>query len=415
MMRAYERSAAARFNAVSRRGALASLVAVTASVALGGGARARPADGLHVLVAPTGASITLERAFASGDLAAAAPNAELSVFGATRRVAGRHRRRAGAAFLDFPHVPANLANRGLPIRLLALLGSGHLYVVTAGGGVSPRSRTSPAGRFSLSSATTCPISCFAPARRWRGSTPTPISNFSYVQSSMEAAQMLAAGRRRNDDGALRADSDGGDRDGGERGPRRCARADQFSAGVERASAAAGACPMVGVAVQTSLVDESPELIEALGEGAAGREGLGARQPGRRRRSRRKDDGHESAPVFIKALPAINLDYRSAADGAPRSRGFLFDASSPTRPTRWQVNCPADDFLSARVRARGQRSETLWTGVGVRGGARRVGARPRDLRAVRAAGGAGGGARARDGLLSRRDSGARACLDRVASL
>ena len=72
-------------------------------------------------------------------------------------------------------VPANLFNRGLPVKLLAILGTGHLTIVTS----DPKIKTLAdlAGKPVLGFfAMTCRISSFAPPPEWRGSIPTRISN-----------------------------------------------------------------------------------------------------------------------------------------------------------------------------------------------------------------------------------------------
>ncbi len=337
MMRAYERSAAARFNAVSRRGALASLVAVTASVVLGGGARARPADGLHVLVAPTGASITLERAFASGDLAAAAPNAELSVWrdnDALRAaiVAGQAR-----LFSTPTHVPANLANRGLPIRLLALLGSGHLYVVTAEEGVA--SFKDLAGRPVLAFfRNDMPDLVFRACAKMEGLDPDADLKLSYVQSSMEAAQMLAAGRATT---AVLSEPTATAAIGMAASEGRTLRRAINLQQVWSAHRGGRGVPMVGVAVQTSLVDESPELIEALGKALPAAKDWALANPADAGALAEKTMGMK-APVFIKALPAMNLDYRSAA-AARRDLEDFYSTLIAYAPDALAGKLPADDF------------------------------------------------------------------------
>ena len=83
---------------------------------------AKPTDDLEILAAPTGASITVARALDSGALAEAAPNATFRLWrdpDALRAgiVSGRT-----LLFSTPTNLPANLANRGLPIKLLCVLG-----------------------------------------------------------------------------------------------------------------------------------------------------------------------------------------------------------------------------------------------------------------------------------------------------
>ena len=91
--------------------------------------------GLEILAAPTGASIVLMEFLASGALQKAAPGATFNLWRTTDDlraaiVSGRTK-----LFSTPTHVPANLAARGMPLKMLALLGMGHLAVVTADDGI----------------------------------------------------------------------------------------------------------------------------------------------------------------------------------------------------------------------------------------------------------------------------------------
>src|SRR5262245_7699398 len=87
---------------------------------------AAPAQGLQILCAPNGASLVLIRLLESGGLSAAAPGATSQVWRSTDEL------RAGIVsgrtqlFTTPTHVPANLFNRGLPVKLLCILSRGHL-------------------------------------------------------------------------------------------------------------------------------------------------------------------------------------------------------------------------------------------------------------------------------------------------
>ena len=177
----------------SRRDALAGLLGLGLAWTTGGRAFARPVEGLEILAAPTGASITLARVVDSGALATAAPNASFRLWRDNDElragvVSGRTR-----LFSTPTHVPANLANRGLPIRLLCLLGAGHLYIVTAEESVAQFKDLAgkPVLGFFRGD---MPDLVFRAAAKMEGLDPDKDLRLSYVQGGMEAAQMLAAGK-----------------------------------------------------------------------------------------------------------------------------------------------------------------------------------------------------------------------------
>ena len=90
-------------------------------------------------------------------------------------------------------VPANLFNRGLPVKLLAILGTGHLTIVTS----DPKIKTLAdlAGKPVLGFFRhDMPDLVFRAAARMEGLDPDKDFKLSYVGMPMEAAQMLAAGR-----------------------------------------------------------------------------------------------------------------------------------------------------------------------------------------------------------------------------
>jgi NitT/TauT family transport system substrate-binding protein len=106
---------------LSRRTVVTGLATLTASTAA-----AQPA-GLEFLAAPTTASILAARLVQTGALS----NAELRLWrdpDQLRAAVISHRCRL---FTTPTHLPANLANRGVPIKLVAIIGMGHLFIVTS--------------------------------------------------------------------------------------------------------------------------------------------------------------------------------------------------------------------------------------------------------------------------------------------
>jgi NitT/TauT family transport system substrate-binding protein len=156
-------------------------------------ARADALPPLEVLLAPTGASICLARAVESGALAKLAPAAAVQAWRDPDQlraalVAGR-----AQLFSTPTHLPANLYNRGLPIKLLCQLGEGHLFLVTSESG--PADLRDFKGRKVLGFfRNDMPDLVFRACARLEGLDVEKDIKLTYVQTGMEAAQMLAAGR-----------------------------------------------------------------------------------------------------------------------------------------------------------------------------------------------------------------------------
>jgi NitT/TauT family transport system substrate-binding protein len=224
-----------------------------------GKASAAPISGLEILAAPTAASVVLAQVFESGALHNAAPDATFRLWRTTDDlraaiVSGRTK-----LFSTPTHVPANLANRGLPLKLLAILGMGHLSVVTADPKINSfhdLAAKPVLGFFQHD----MPDLVFRSAAKMEGLNPDKDISLSYVQSGMEAAQMLAAGRA---DTAILSEpmatsaiamaaSQG----------RTLHRAVLLNEVWARHKSRSG-IPMVGLAVHADLVEKSPEIIAAL--------------------------------------------------------------------------------------------------------------------------------------------------------
>lgn len=220
---------------------------------------AKPVTGLEILGAPTGATIALVRALSSGALAAAAPEANFRLWRDTddlrAAIVSGHTR----LFSTPTHVPANLANRGMPLKLLCLLGMGHLTVVTADDGI--KSFADLAGKPVLGFfRNDMPDLVFRACARMEGLDPDKDVQLSYVQTGMEAAQMLASGRA---SAAILSEppATAAIMMAGHQG-RTLYRSISLQQVWARHRARNG-IPMVGVAVHAALLDESPELVDAL--------------------------------------------------------------------------------------------------------------------------------------------------------
>jgi NitT/TauT family transport system substrate-binding protein len=291
---------------LTRRQALAGFLGAGFLPALDRCAAARPAADLEVLVAPTGASITLERAFDSGALAASAPNASLRLWRDNDELRAGIVSGHARLFSTPTHVPANLANRGLPIRLLGLLGSGHLYVVTADESVAALKDL--AGKPVLAFfRNDMPDLVFRACARMEGLDPDADLRLSYVPSGMEAGQMIASGRAPT---AVLSEP---------MATAAIAMAAQQGRALRRAISLqevwtahrhGGGIPMVGVAVHASLVDESPEVIADLRRALPAAKAWALANRAEAGALAEKTMGMK-AEIFVKAVDTMNLDYRDA--------------------------------------------------------------------------------------------------------
>ncbi len=110
-------------NTLSRRAVLAGLAATFGASA----AAASMPSGLDVQLAPTTASILLARLIQDGAL----PGANLELWRDPDQLRAAIIAHRCKLFTAPTNLPANLANRGLPVKLLAVIGMGHLMIVTA--------------------------------------------------------------------------------------------------------------------------------------------------------------------------------------------------------------------------------------------------------------------------------------------
>ncbi len=247
---------------LSRRSVLVAAAGATAA-GLTHSARAWAAasNGLEILGPHNAASILLARLVDSGDLEKVAPGISFRTWRSPDElraaiVSGRTR-----LFATPTHLPATLFNRGLPVRLVAVLGMGHLSVVTSDETIKSFAdlKGKPVLTFFKND---MPDLVFRAVAKMEGLDPDRDVQLSYVQSPMEAAHMLAAGKAETavlseppaTGSILMAESMG-------RKLRRAIDLQQiwFAHRKQRV-------PMLGLAIDASLRNDRPDLLAALQEG-----------------------------------------------------------------------------------------------------------------------------------------------------
>jgi len=285
-----------------------TLLAVGASLPLlaAGRALAAPQPGLEILGAPNGSTVVLAEFLASGGLKQAAPDASFRLWRTTDDlragiVSGRTK-----LFSTPSHVPANLSARGMPLKMLCLLGMGHLSIVTADPSI--QKITDLAGKPVLGFFRhDMPDLVFRALARMEGMDPDKDVKLSYVQTSMEAAQMLAAGKA---DTAILSEppATAAIAMAGQQG-RSLRRAFNFNElwGKHKGKAR---IPMAGIAIHARLIDESPEVLAALRQGLVpAKDRVLADPAAAAKLAERMMDIRPQ--MFEKAFPHLGIDVQSA--------------------------------------------------------------------------------------------------------
>lgn len=322
--------------ALSRR----TLLAVGAAGALHGltaRAAASPAPGLDILAAPTGASIVLARLLENGALDAAAPGATLRLWRTTDDLRAAVVSGRATLFSTPTHVPANLSVRGLKLKLACLIGSGHLSVVTSDDRIHDLHDL--AGKPVLTFFRhDMPDLVFRALARLEGMDADKDIRLSYVQTGMEAGQMLAAGRVQTallsepmaSSAIMMAAKQG----------RVLRRAILLNPLWAKHKSRAG-LPMVGVALHADLVEKSPEVVAALHQGVrhAASQVLADHQAAAKLAERRM--GFPAA-MFASALPHLNIGVRSAAQAKDDLQRF-YRTLLELEPRSLGGRLPAEDF------------------------------------------------------------------------
>jgi NitT/TauT family transport system substrate-binding protein len=245
-------------SAISRRTILSTLAA-TSIGSMRVPAFGKPVANVEILCAPTVASIVVARLLDSGALGAVLPNASFRLWHDTDELRAATVSQRSRLFTTPTHVPANLANRGLPLKLLAVLGMGHLGIVTSDGSITRLADL--AGKPVLGFfRNDMPDIVFRATARMEGLDPDKDFKLTYVGTPMEAAQMLAAGRAET---AILSEP-----------PATVAIMMAMHQGRELFRAidlqdvwikhkGGDGIPMVGLGIEESLRDEAPELLPLL--------------------------------------------------------------------------------------------------------------------------------------------------------
>lgn len=113
--------------ALPRRAMLAGGLAAMTGSEMTGSAMAAPSAGREFLLAPTTASILFARLVQNGTL----PGKQLTLWHDPDQLRAAIISRQCKLFTTPTTVPANLANHGIPVKLAAVIGMGHLIIVTA--------------------------------------------------------------------------------------------------------------------------------------------------------------------------------------------------------------------------------------------------------------------------------------------
>ncbi len=298
---------------------------------------AAPQSGLEILGAPNGSTIVLVDLIFSGALAGAAPGATFRLWRTTDDlragiVSGRTR-----LFSTPSHVPANLAARGMPLKMLCLLGMGHLSVVTSDESI--RDFRDLAGKPVLGFFRhDMPDLTFRAIAKMEGMNPEKDMSLSYVQTPAEAAQLLAAGKATtavlseppataaimmaaSQGRTLRRAFDLTELWGRHKGSRRI--------------------PMAGIALHASLLDEAPELIAALKAGLVPAKNRVFADPAAAAALAART--MEMRPqIFEKAFPEFNIDVVSARAMKNELETF-YSALLDLEPAAVGGRLPPDDF------------------------------------------------------------------------
>lgn len=298
---------------------------------------AAPVQGLEILGAPNGSTIVLVDLIDKGGLAAAAPGATFRLWRTTDDlragiVSGRTK-----LFSTPSHVPANLAARGMPIKMLCLLGMGHLSVVTADETI--RDFHDLAGKPVLGFFRhDMPDLTFRAIAKMEGMDPDKDIALTYVQTPMEAAQLIAAGKATTailseppaTAAMMMAMQQG----------RTLRRAFDLTEvwGKHKGKAR---IPMAGIALHQSLLDEAPEVVAALKAGLTPARDRVFADPAAAAKLAEKS--MEMRPqVFEKAFPRFNIDVVSAKAVKDELVTF-YSTLLELEPEAVGGRLPADDF------------------------------------------------------------------------
>lgn len=315
-----------------------SLLLGAAALAATPRAFAAPAAGVEVLLAPNGSSVVLADLIEAGGLAGAAPGTTFRTWRTTDDlragiVSGRSR-----LFTTPSHVPANLVARGMPLKFLCILGMGHLSIVTSDETI--RSFADLAGKPILGFFRhDMPDLTFRAIAKMEGMNPDKDLNLSYVQTPMEAAQMLAAGKAET---AILSEppATAAILMAGQQG-RVLRRAFDLNEVWGRHHTGRARIPMAGVALHQSLLDENPELVDALRKGLpAAEKHVLADPPAAAKLAERTMQMR--APIFEKAFDHLKIEVVSARACKDELIAF-YSALLDLEPDAVGGRLPPDEF------------------------------------------------------------------------
>lgn len=293
--------------------------------------------GLQVLGAPNGATIVLSDLIANGGLGKVAPDAGFRLWRTTDDLRAAIVSESSLLYSTPSHVPANLVNRGMPLKLAAIIGMGHLSVVAADEGIGTMHDL--AGRTVMSFFRhDMPDLVFRAIARLERMDPDKDFDLQYVQTPAEAAQMLAAGKV---DVAVLSEppATAAIMMAGQKG-RALKRVLNLNAlwGAHKGKAR---IPMVGVALHQKLIDTAPELVAALAGGLrVSRDHVFADRKAAAALAEKTMD--MKPQLFEKAFDHFNIDVVSAASVKGELVAF-YEALLELEPASLDGKLPPDDF------------------------------------------------------------------------
>lgn len=323
--------------ALDRRSFLLGAAALAAPFTAPRASLAAPATGLEILGAPNGSTVVLVDLLESGGLAASAPGATFRLWRTTDDlragiVSGRTK-----LFTTPSHVPANLVARGMPLKMLCIVGMGHLSIVTSDPSI--RAFTDLAGKPILGFfKNDMPDLTFRALAKMEGMDPDRDLKLSYVQTPMEAAQMLAAGKA--DTAILSEPPATAAIMAAAKEGRELRRAFDLNEVWGRHKGKAR-IPMAGVALHQSLLDDNPELVAALRAGLPVAEKHVLADP-KAAAALAERTMQMRAPIFEKAFDHLKIEVVSARAAKDELIAF-YSALLDLEPDAVGGRLPPDDY------------------------------------------------------------------------
>ncbi|MGE4481456.1 ABC transporter substrate-binding protein [Acidocella sp.] len=264
-------------------------------------------SGLEILLAPTTASILLARLVQQGLF----PDAHLGLWRGPDQLRAAIVTRKSQLFTAPTNLPANLANRGVPVKLAAVIGMGHLIIVTSNPNI--RNFHDLAGQKILEFFPhDMPALVFRACAMMEGMNPIKDMHLSAVGMPMEAAKMVASGQVETAllsepwaSAAILAAAQHG---------RILYRAINLQ-DVWIQHLGGDGIPMLGVGIENSLLTAQPDLPIALLGNLKQAQGWIAKNPGQAAELSGSTLGISPA-VFTEAVKHSQIVVKSAAEARP---------------------------------------------------------------------------------------------------